>query len=198
MYRLGMKSDNKLIFYKMLLNKYADVINQKEQRTVGEIKSLINPDDLSVQSLIAKFKPDTFTFEKDYLFTAQQLFEFVTQEIHYTPNELNINFWLTPTDILANKVSDDEDLAVLVCTSLFALGDEKAMVYVMEMEDLRTHAVVISDVNGKTLLLDPSVSHGFFKYYGDKSYVFKKYRFEGKKLKRALYRFNANTYEQFL
>jgi hypothetical protein len=193
-----MRSDNKLVFYKMLLDKYADIINQKEQRTVGEIKTLINVDDLSVQSLVAKFRPDTYTKEKDYLFTAQQVFEFITQEIHYTPNELNINFWLSPTDILANKVSDDEDLAVLTCTTLCVLGDDKALVYVMEMEDLRTHAVVITEINGKTLLLDPSVNHGFFKYYGDKSFVFKKYRFEGKKLKRALYRFNASTYEQFI
>ncbi|MBM3281857.1 MAG: hypothetical protein FJY86_00765 [Candidatus Diapherotrites archaeon] len=193
-----MRSDNKLVFYKMLLDKYADIINQKEQRTVGEIKTLINVDDLSVQSLVAKFKPDAYHKEKDYLYTAQQVFEFITQEIHYTPNELNINFWLSPTDILANKVSDDEDLAVLTCTALCALGDDKALVYVMEMEDLRTHAVVITEINGKTLLLDPSVNHGFFKYYGDKSFVFKKYRFEGKKLKRALYRFNASTYEQFI
>ncbi|MEK6902008.1 MAG: hypothetical protein AABX02_00275, partial [archaeon] len=60
-----------------------------------------------------------------------------------------------------------------------------------------THAVVMTEVNGKTLLLDPSTGHGFFKYHGEKAYVFTKYQFEGKKVKRALYRFNHETYEQF-
>lgn len=181
----------------MLLDKYAGLINEKEQRTVGEIKGLINPDDLSVQNMVARFRPETYQFQKDFLFTAQQIVEFLTHEIKYVPNDLSINFWLSPTEILTNKVSDDEDLAVLVCTCLAALGDEKAAVYVMELEDMRTHAVVMTEVNEKTLLLDPSTGHGFFKYYGEKSYVFKKYQFEGKKVKRALYRFNRETYEQF-
>lgn len=195
MYRMGL--DNRQIFYRMLLDKYAGLINEKEQRTVGEIKGLINPDDLSVQNMVARFRPETYQFQKDFLFTAQQIVEFLTHEIKYVPNDLSINFWLSPTEILTNKVSDDEDLAVLVCTCLAALGDEKAAVYVMELEDMRTHAVVMTEVNEKTLLLDPSTGHGFFKYYGEKSYVFKKYQFEGKKVKRALYRFNRETYEQF-
>ncbi len=193
-----MKPDSKLAFYKMVIDKYGELINQKEQRTVGEIKTLINADDLSIQSLVAKFKPDTFTVEKDYLYTAQQVFDFIAKEIKYVPNDLNVNFWLSPTEILTHKVSDDEDLAVLLCACLFALGDEHATVYLMELEDLRTHAVVMTHINEKTLLLDPSVGHGFFKYYGEKTHVFKKYSFEGKKLKRALYRFNSLEYEQFL
>lgn len=192
-----MTADTRLVFYKMLLDKYAELINQAEQRTVGQIKGLVNTDDLSTQNLVAQFKPAEYKRERDYLFTAQQIFEFLTREIKYVPNELSINFWLSPKEILQNKVSDDEDLAVLLCSALHALGDGKTFVYVMEMEDLRTHAVVITEANEKTLLLDPSVPHGFFKYYGDKAFVFKKYQFEGKKLKRALYRFNAGTYEQF-
>lgn len=192
-----MKLDARQTFYKMILTKFGDLINEKEKRTVGEIKALIAADDLSVQSLVAQFRGDTYAYERDYLYTAQHVFEFITREVRYVPNDLNINFWLTPKEILTHKVSDDEDLAVLTCTTLHALGDENAFVYVMELEDLHTHAVVLSDINGKTLLLDPSVGHNFFKYYGDKSFVFKKYRFDGKKLKRALYRFNHATYEQF-
>jgi hypothetical protein len=78
-----------------------------------------------------------------------------------------------------------------------ALEDKNAFVYVMEMEDGSTHALVLSTINGVTLLLDPSLQHGLFKYYGDKGHVFKKYQFNGKKIKRALYRFNNDAYEQF-
>ncbi|MEK6970823.1 MAG: hypothetical protein AABW68_03990 [archaeon] len=193
-----MVSDSRLTFYKMILDKYTPLINEREQRSIEQIKGLINSDDLSVQALLLPFKPDPYTFERDYLFTAQQVFEFMGREIKYVPNDLSMNIWLAPKDILTHKVSDDEDLAVLLCNALFALGDRKAAVYVMELDDLRTHAVVLSEVNGKTLLLDPSTGHGFFKYYGDKPHVFKKYRFDGKSLKRALYRFNAEAYEQFI
>ncbi|MEK6902843.1 MAG: hypothetical protein AABX02_04635, partial [archaeon] len=129
-----MALDTRQTFYRMLLDKYADIINEKERRTVGEIKGLINPDDLSIQNIVARFRPETYLFEKDFLFTAQQIFEFLTHEIKYVPNELSINFWLSPTEILTHKVSDDEDLAVLVTTCLAALGDTKASVYIMELE----------------------------------------------------------------
>lgn len=191
-------TETKERFYRALLEKYAEIINQAEHRTVGQVKMLVNPEDLTIQSLIQQYKPETYVREKDYLHTAQQVFEFVTKEIKFVPNELNINFWLKPNEIIINKVSDDEDLAVLVCTLLYALGDEHAMVYLMELEDLHTHAVVITKVNGQTLLLDPCTGHNFFKYYGEKAHVFKRYQFNGQKIKRALYRFNAQTYEQFI
>jgi hypothetical protein len=193
----GMKSDTRERFYKMLLDKYADIINEKEQRTVGEIKNLINKEDPLVLDLLSQFKKENYLYDRDYLFVAQQVFEFITREIKFIPNDLNVNFWLLPKDILTNKVSDDEDLAVLLCTCLFTLGDEKATVYLMELEDLHTHAVVITTINDKTLLLDPSNPHGFFKYYDEKARVFKRYQFNGQKLKRALYRFNSEEYEQF-
>ncbi|MDZ4256006.1 MAG: transglutaminase-like domain-containing protein, partial [archaeon] len=148
-------TETKERFYRVLLEKYAGIINQNEQRTVGEIKALVDPMDPGVQGLLQEFKPTPYTFERDYLFTAQQVFEHITQEIKYVPNDLTINFWLKPHEILANKVADDEDLAVLVCTVLHALGDENAMVVFMELENLTTHAVVLTTVNGKTLLLDP-------------------------------------------
>lgn len=192
-----MKSDTRERFYKMLLDKYADSINEKEQRTVGEIKSLISSENEEVKNLINQFRSENYAHERDYLFSAQQVFEFITREIKFISNDLNVNFWLSPKDILTSKVSDDEDLAVLLCTCLFTLGDKKAMVYLMELEDLHTHAVVITTINDKTLLLDPSTPHGFFKYYDDKARVFARYRFNGKKLKRALYRFNFEEYEQF-
>ncbi|MEK6821260.1 MAG: hypothetical protein AABY11_02580 [archaeon] len=193
-----MASDARVLFYRMLLNKFAPLINESEQRNIEGIKALVNPDDLSVQALLTQYRSDTYDFGKDYLFTSQRIFEFLTREIKYTPNDMNISFWLTPKEILTSKVSDDEGLATLLCTALYALGDTKASVYGMELEDLHTHAVVMTTVNEKTLLLDPSVGHGFFKYYGEKSTVFSRYRFDGKKLKRALYRFNAETYEQFI
>ena len=183
--------------YKLLLDKFAEWINEKEQRTVGQIKALVEINDLSIQNLVAMFMPSPYGYEKEYLDTLQKIYDFITKEIQYVPNDLNLNFWLSPKEILQNKISDDEDLAVMLCTCMQALGDKNALVYVMELEDGSTHAVVLSTINNVTLLLDPCLQHGFFKYYGEKAYVFKKYRFNGSKIKRAVYRFNDNIYEQF-
>lgn len=193
-----MAAEGRLKLYRVLLEKYGEIINEKEQRTVGQIKSLIDTEDLNIQNLIASHKPESYEYEKNYLETVQKLYEFITKEIQYVPNDTNLNFWLTPKEILKNKISDDEDLSVLLCTCMAALGDQNAMVYLMELEDGSTHAVVLSTINNVTLLLDPCLQHGFFKYYGDKGYVFKKYQFNGKKIKRAVYRFNAQIYEQFV
>jgi hypothetical protein len=193
-----MPSETKLSLYRLLLDKYAELINTHEQRTVEQIKSVVNPDDLTVQSLALQFKPQKYEYERDYLFTLHQIYEFITREIQYVPNDLNINFWLSPKEILTHKVSDDEDLAVLLCSTMHALGDTRAQVYIMEMENIFTHAMVITEINEKTLLLDPCLQHGFFKYYGEKPKIFQKYRFNGQKIKRAVTRFSPNSYEQFI
>ncbi|QQR92812.1 MAG: hypothetical protein IPJ89_01040 [Candidatus Iainarchaeum archaeon] len=193
-----MAAEGKLKLYRVLLDKYGELINQQEQRTVGQIKALVDTEDLNIQNLITLYKPEPYAYEKDYLETVQKIYEFLTKEIQYVPNDLNLNFWLSPKEILINKISDDEDLSVLLCTCMSALGDNNAFVYVMELEDGSTHAVVLSTINNVTLLLDPCLQHGFFKYYGEKGYVFKKYQFNGKKITRAVYRFNAQIYEQFV
>ena len=192
-----MAAEGKLKLYRLLLDKYADLINEKESRTVGQIKALVETEDLNIQNLAAMFKPEPYDYEKNYLETLQKIYEFITKEIQFVSNDLNLNFWLTPKEILKNKISDDEDLAVLLCTCMRALGDKNVLVYLMELEDGTTHAVVLSTINNVTLLLDPCLQHSFFKYYGEKAYVFKKYQYNGQKIKRALYRFNDLVYEQF-
>ena len=48
--------------YRVLLAKYADLINEKEKRTIGEVKALINAADMTIQSLIGRFKKDGYVF----------------------------------------------------------------------------------------------------------------------------------------
>ncbi|AJF60464.1 MAG: hypothetical protein QT03_C0001G0978 [archaeon GW2011_AR10] len=188
----------KFKLYALLLEKYSDIINEFEKKTVGEIKGLVDAENLSVQSMVAEFKPENYLFEKNYLAAARKVFEFVSREFTFVKADLDLNFWLSPKEILAEKIGDDEDLAVFLCSLLRALGDEKAEVVIAELDNLSTHAFVITEFNGRFFILDPSQRHSFDAFSGEKARVLASYSFNDSKIKRFLYKFNNKNYEQFI
>jgi len=184
--------------YRLLLEKYADLINEKEKRTIGEIKALVNREDLTIQSILADFKKPDYKFETNYFSAAERVLKFVQNEINYVEPEVNLNYWLSAKEIFSSKVGDDEDLAVFLCSLLFALGDEKASVIIAELASLRTHAFVVTVAQGKFFILDPSQKHEFSQFSGEKEKALQSYSFNGAKIKRFLYKFNNSAYEQFM
>ncbi|MFH1587913.1 MAG: hypothetical protein ABIA76_01080 [Candidatus Diapherotrites archaeon] len=186
------------LLYHVLLEKYSEIINDFEKKTVGELKALVNPDDLTVQGLTNQFKLDGYFFERDYLVTARRAFEFIQNEIEFVKSKIGINFWLTPTEMMKNKIGDDEDQAVLLCSILSGLGDKNAEVVIAEMDDLGSHAFVITEYHGKFVLMDSTQNQHFNEFIGEKMDVLKKYSFKGTKIKKFLYRFNKDKYEQFV
>lgn len=190
------KLQNRL--YKLLLEKYAETINEKEKRTIGEIKALVNAEDLTIQSIASDLKKQEYEFPENYLETAQKTLDFVQKEINYVEPEINLNYWLATKEIFSSKVGDDEDISVFLCSLLFALGDEKAAVIIAELNNLRTHAFVATEFNQKFYILDASQKHELEQFSGTKEEALKKYYFKGAKIKRFLYKFNNSTYEQFM
>ncbi len=192
------EQEQKLLrLYRLLLKKYSDAINEKEKRTIGQIKGLVDKDDMTIQSIVSEFKQKDYSFEKDYFAAAQKCFEFVQKEIDFVKADIEISFWLTPKEIMENKIADDEDLAVFLCSMLFALGDNAASVAISELDNLSTHAFVITEFNDKFLLLDPSQQKPFNSFIGNRENVLENYSFNNAKLRRFLYKFNHEEYEQF-
>ncbi len=189
---------NQCKLYRLLLEKHAELINEKERRTIGEIKILVNKDDLTIQAILSDLKPQEYAFPKDYLASAEKAISFVQNKISYVEPEINLNYWLSPKEIFSSKVGDDEDLAVFLCSLLFALGDEKASVIISELDSLRTHAFVATEFKGKFYALDPSQKHSFADFSGTKEEALQKYDFKGSKIKKFLYKFNNTIYEQFI
>ncbi|MFA4908028.1 MAG: transglutaminase-like domain-containing protein [archaeon] len=184
--------------YRILLEKYSDLINSTEKKTIGEIKALLDVSDLTIQSLISEYKPENYNPETDYLPTAKKLFEFLTKKVEFVQCDLELNFWLSPKEILENQIAEAEDLAAMLCTLLLALGDEDAEVVIAEMENAEVHAFVTTEVGGKFVLLDPSQPHDFNEFIGTKSDVIQNYSFRESKIKRYLYKFNNKRYESFI
>ncbi len=192
------KLENEVKLCSYLLNKYSDIINEHEKRTIGEIKALVDGTDLSIQSIVNDFKDPSYSFEDDYFEALKQTFDFIQKEISFVDSDLNVNYWFSPREMIEAKVADDEDLAVFLCASMKALGDNRAEVIIAELDDLKTHAFVITEIKGDFLLLDPAQDFEVEKYKGQKADVLKNYSFHGQKIKRFLYRFNSEKYEQFL
>ena len=191
-------AENELKLCKFLLEKYADIINEREKRTIGEIKALVDGNDLTVQSLIEDFKDPAYTFDSDYETSLKQVFNFIKKEVSFVDVDLNVNYWLSPREIIEAKVADDEDYAVFLCAAMKSLGDNKAEVIIAELDNLKTHAFVSTEIGNEFLILDPTQEHTYEEYKGTKIDVLKKYSFQKQKIKRFLYRFNSDKYEQFL
>jgi len=190
--------ERELVLCKFLLQKYADIINEREQRTIGEIKSLVDGTDLSVQNLLEEFKEDFYEFKNNYDQTLRKVYTFILDEIDVVEINLGVNYWLSAKEVLEQKVVDDEDLAVFTCACMKGLGDDKAEVIIAELDDLKTHAFVSTELGGNFLILDPAQKHDFDKYLGNKVDIIKNYVYNQTKIKRFLYRFNSEKYEQFL
>ncbi|MFA5763461.1 MAG: hypothetical protein WC915_01460 [archaeon] len=187
-----------LTLSKFLLQKYADIINEREQRTIGEIKSLVDGTDLSIQSLLTEFKGTYYSFNDNYAEVLPKIYKFIIDEIEYVNINFGVNYWLSAKEVLEIKVVDDEDLAVFTCSCMKALGDNKAQVIIAELENLSTHAFVSTEINGKFAIFDPAQKHEFQKFIGEKKDIIRDYAFKEHKIKKFLYRFNHERYEQFL
>ena len=184
--------------YEALLKKYKDLINDSEKKTVGEVKGLIDKNDLTVQMFVSRFKPEHYDFENHFLETAKKCYDLLIKEVDYYKLGFDLNFWLKPEEILKYKIADDEDLAVFLCSTLYALGNDKTEVLICEMDDFSTHAITITEFKGEFILMDASQKQEFERFKGQKESVLEAYSFEGKKIKRPLYKFNHQSYEQFV
>jgi len=188
----SMTQEDELRLYQFLLQKYADVINEREQRTIGEIKGLVDGTDLTIQSVVDDTKTDS------YETSLRNVYKFIKDEISYVDAELSLNYWMSAREVMEVKAADDEDMAVFVCACMKCLGDNNAEVIIAELENLQTHAFVSTEIDDKFLILDIPQKHDFDKYFGNKPTILTKYTFNGNKIKRFLYRFNSQKYEQFL
>jgi hypothetical protein len=205
---------------KILVNRYSNIINEKEQKTVGEIKAMITKNDLTIQSIVQSFAGEGYSYPENYAKAAEKCFNFVRDEITTFEPDIGISYWLTPKEIVSEKVADDEDKAIFLCSLLYSLGDENAEVVIAEMENGLPHAFVVTTLTttmqantdqteskpaqkdeaklqNNFCILDPCQEADFKKFCGQKHEVLDFYTYKKSKIKKFLYRFNSSKYEQY-
>ena len=140
--------------YRKIIERYRELIEAGESKSIPELRSLVKPQSSSVlelrDKLTKEFKP--YDYERDFLAASQKAFEFVKDEIK--TEHVVIEFWLSPKDILELNAADEMDKAILLCSLLIALGNKGAKV-VVEMKGGLKHAFVMFNFGNRYYLFDP-------------------------------------------
>lgn len=194
----GLPLFKKSVLMGVLLEKYSSLINDRERRTVGELKSLVNSDDLTVLSLVERFKPKDYVFERDYLGVLEKVIDFFHNSLSAVSLDLDISFWLSPQEVMEGRVGGEEDLSVFLCSVMQALGDKESFVAVAELESFSTKSFVLTSFNERAFLVDPSFRHSLNDFSGSLGEALKSFSSSFRPVKRLLYKFNNRSYEQYI
>jgi hypothetical protein len=187
----------KLSIYSKIIERYADAINEGEQKTVPKLKSLINPENKAISDLARKLEAEvsqesgrSFEFSEDWSALLKKAIDFVFS-IKQVDTDLTVSFWLSPEEILEIGASDSFDKCVFLASLLEALGF-KPRVRVIELKNGVRQPIVLVEENEEEFLIAPaqgilsSGKNALSSYSsGDSPYS------------RSLYEFSKEGYEEF-
>jgi len=206
-------------FYRAVIERYRDYINEGEQKTVPVLKSAIDPKEPTVQKMrseivaaivadktaaagdaVVESRELEYNFETDFDDAAQAAFLSV-QSLGKTHSELSISFWLSYSEMESLGIADAFDRCLLLCSLLSSLGCKTAMVSVLLLEDGSTHPVVtFGSAEEKFFLLDPCNPKALFAEdtAGNREELVAGFLTgDSKKATRISYEFNRDEYNEY-
>jgi hypothetical protein len=184
--------------YKKLIERYAEAISAGEEKTVPELRALINAGDEAVQEarkrILEELSLHAYAPEKHFMQFAEKAFEVVSalRSIHAS---ISVSYWLSPKEILELGAADAFDKAVFLCSLLQAGGNKSARVRVVELEGGMRHALTLFDYNGRTYAFDAGTKTR--KSARSLAALLDGLRCGDKRVTRSLYEFNDGAYEEF-
>lgn len=182
-------------YYEQILDKYKELINEQERKTISQIKATVNPNDLTIKSIISKHKPVGYEYSRDYIETLRKIYSFLKTEIEVVKTDIKILYWLDATCILKNKLADEQDISAFLCSIMQGLNDQEAMVYVILLEDDKTHAFVKTRYKNQFYIFDLTQKGPFEMFTNtDEKKLLEDYKFNGLRIKKIIYRYNQNNY----
>ena len=206
-------------FYRTVIERYRDYINEGEQKNVPVLKSAIDPKEPTVQKMrsgivaaivaaktaaagqaVVETRELDYNFETDFDDAAKAAF-LAVQSLGKTHSELSISFWLSYPEMESLGIADAFDRCLLLCSLLSSLGCKTAFVSVLLLEDGSTHPVVTfgSDIEGY-FLLDSCNRKSMFGEDSAKTkqgLVLGFLSGDNKKATRISYEFNRDEYNEY-
>jgi hypothetical protein len=197
-------------FYRRIIEKYAAMIDEYDEKTVPELKSLINKNDPAISELKRGFLDELlsdkmkrggtsadYVFSEDFLFVADKLFRHCQKLSHIHAN-LPVSFWLNMKEVSEMQAADPFDRAILLCSLLRAF-DGMAKIRVLELENNLIHPVVLMEFEGKKFLLDANQKESLLTTYSglDLNDVLKSFEYDKNKYLKSAYEFNDEEYVEF-
>lgn len=188
--------------YKKLIERYAEIIGLEEEKTIPELRALVNENDSAVQETKQELFKQlaggnhgwTYSFEQDFPKYAEKAFE-KTASLKAIHAQIPVSYWLSVREILELGAADAFDKAIFLCSLLHAGGSKGAKVLVVEVEGGVKHAVVVFEFQEKVYLFDASA--GVELSAGSVEELLAQYRHGEKRVTRALYEFNDAEYNEF-
>ncbi|MFH0835587.1 MAG: hypothetical protein V1834_00295 [Candidatus Micrarchaeota archaeon] len=191
--------------YRTIIDRYADAINEGEEKSIPELKTLVNPRDKTVvnkrDEFFMQLKGDEiewqFDFDRDFPGFAVKSFEFVNslKPVHA---ELSVSYWLSPKDMIDLGAGDALDKCVFLCSLLISAGCKNARVRVVALEGALKHSFVLFEFKNRQYLLDPSSVESEAVCEAEAlEGLFVHYCFDSRGVVRPLYEFNDESFEEF-
>jgi ATPase subunit of ABC transporter with duplicated ATPase domains len=144
--------DEERKMYMIIINRYKDLIERSEAKTISDLKSLINPNDEIIKNkkeeIISKFQK--YEYEKDFLKAAELAEEYITNLKNI---QLPIEFWLTTKEIIDLGGGDKMDKSTFLCSLLIALGNQNSFVVVGKNKTLK---IFVEYIFNGIYLFDPT------------------------------------------
>ena len=116
--------ERKLLIYKTIVNRYADVIASNERKTITELKQMVDKEDSVVLEIVEGIKKrigneEGFIPERDVERAVEEIVN-IGREIRLV--KFPVTFWLSFKEINELKIADGVDRAVFMCAIARALG----------------------------------------------------------------------------
>ncbi|MEM0372737.1 MAG: hypothetical protein QXO69_02790 [archaeon] len=188
---------HKNLLYALLVKRYADYIEEREAKTIQDLKEMIQPYSAPVAELAEKIKESIqdYSPEKDILKACEKAYAFITENIHSVPS-LGVSFWMGVKETLENGVADYEDKAILLCSLFKALGADSS-IGIAELSDGSNRPVVFIKTRYSEVMLDPNEKHNFLEFAGKRADALRKYSLNGKTITKILYEFDDKEYKEY-
>jgi len=208
--------------YKKLLERYADYVSLSEDKTIPELKALVNPVDDAIektkQKLFGQMRDDyvrrpvvkmidgiqvtgvsaeewQYAFERDFPKFADKALAFVSAFRHVHA-DLSFAFWLSSQDVLEIGAADAFDRSIFLCSLLVSAGCANARVRVVELDGGERRPIVLFSFAERFYALDSAQEKPLF-VGADETSLLAGFHCEGRKFSRSLYEFNNAEYNDF-
>src|SRR3989338_7280154 len=188
--------------YRRLLERYSETIGPFEEKTIPELKALVNPEDEAIDRVRNKGLEE-LRGEKGagWEYSAKEFPLFMQKALAYCKNlkpvnaELSISYWLSPKEMVELGAADPFDKALFLCALLLS-GGENSKVRVVQMQGGENRPVVLVTQENSAEVLDPSSENPQVKGKGEDE-ALGKYSVEGKTVVKSIYEFNNTEYSDF-
>ena len=191
------KERTKSLLYSIILDRYREMIEEKEEKSISALKHLVNPEDefilektKEIKEKIKREKKEKEEKEGEEKEEAKKYDEkrdfekAIEKAAEYIKSIETIrwpaSFWLSFGELNKYRVGDDMDKCIFFCSLLRALGSDNARILIEEDK----HPYIMYCINNNCVLFD--VDEGEIKKGTEEEIL---------KLKTFIYAFNDKEYE---